>query len=196
MVHNVSILGQMEVGQAANQVILRLQSGPIFAHQVDEWGKSTFTMTICCKRQKAQHCFSCELGEVFLATNTALNERPWLTLVHTVCASLCKLIFLRGCQIWTVICIVFEWKLFPRLVPSPGLSLGKLLFKLPFKCLQVSNNCLFRIKWEQSGISQLLHWWKHKNVTFPGSLSPSHCFLRKAFHLIIQPGGVCIAALH
>lgn len=36
MTHNLSILGEMEFGQAANQVILRLQSGPIFALQVDE----------------------------------------------------------------------------------------------------------------------------------------------------------------
>lgn len=182
MVHNLSILGEMEVGQAANQVILRLQSGAIFALQVDEWGKSTFNMTICCKRQNAQHCLCCELWEVFLATNPELNERPWLTLVYTVCASLCKLIFLRGCQIWTVRCIVFEWKLYPWLVPSPGLSLRKVLFKLPFKYLQVPNNCLLRIKWEQSGISQLLHWWKHKNVPLPDSLSPYHCFLQKALH--------------
>lgn len=196
MVHSLSILGEMEVGQAADQVILRLQPGPIFALQVDEWGKSTFTMTTCCKRQKAQHRLCCELGEVFLATNPEVNERPWLTLVCTVCASLCKLIFLRGCQIRAVRCIVFEWKPYPWLVPSPGLSLRKVLFKLPFKYLQVSNNRLFRIEWERSGISQLLRWWKHKNVTFPDSLSPSHCFLQKAFHLVIQRDGVCVAALH
>lgn len=69
--------------QAEYHVILRLQSGQIFALQVGEGGRSTFTKICCCKRKRLSTAFAVSWGK---SGNKPRTE--WEIMTHTF---LCEL---------------------------------------------------------------------------------------------------------
>ncbi|KAJ8346586.1 hypothetical protein SKAU_G00279870 [Synaphobranchus kaupii] len=56
-----------------------------------------------------------------------------------------------------VCCVVSEWKLYPCLVPAPGVGLRKVVPKLTMERLQVRKNRVCNGRREHSRISQLIH---------------------------------------